>query len=432
VTGSPVSRRPLFLVVAAALIGAFGCSEDLATNATCPALCPEQELDVLTAELTPVVEDTTIAGFPLRGTEGRLLVARAGDTIDSRVVYRFDSLPRTYPVGGVQEAITTVTDPVLEVIVFRRGESLVPAGTTVEAFDVDVAGDDTSTTVLSAAFTPERLIGSGTLPPRAAPATTAIDTLRIALQPAKLLAKITTDTVLRVGLRLAAGAEARLRLSPTAAQLVFRPSADGSVSLLRQGPESRTPTDNRQLQIDLSSFTVIARGTPPPTDPVITVGGLPARRSHLRFAIPPEILDSSLVLRATLVLTQRPVRGYLASDTLGLQPLAVVTSEAVRDLPRRMLFASNAFSPFTGRPVLAATPLAVAPQDSGEYEIQIAELLGTWRTSNGIGFLPELVLAAAFEGATPLQAQFYSAEAPAALRPKLRLSYIRRINFSIP
>ena len=431
-TGSPVSRRPLFLVVAAALLGAVGCSEDLATNTTCPELCPEQDLDVLTAVLTPVVEDTTIAGFPLRGTEGRLLVARAGDTLDARVVYRFDSLPRTFTRGTATEAITEVVEPVLEVLVFRRDESLVPAGTTVQAFDVDVAGDDTSTAVLSAAFTPARLLGSGTLAPRAAGDTTSIDTLRVALDPAKLLAKIQGDTVLRVGLRLAAGAEARLRLSPTAAQISFRPSTDASIAVVRQGPESRTPADNRQLQIDLSSFTVIALGTPPPTDPVLAVGGLPARRSLLRFAIPPEILDSSLVLRATLVLTQRPVRGYLANDTLRMQPLAVVTSEAVRDLPRRMLFASNAFSPFSGRPVLSSTPLAVAPQDSGAFEIQIAELLGTWRTSNGIGFLPELVLAAAFEGATPLQVQFFSADAPAAVRPKLQLSYIRRINFSIP
>ena len=287
-TGSPVSRRPLFLVVAAALLAAVGCSEDLATNTTCPELCPEQDLDVLTAVLTPVVEDTTIAGFPLRGTEARLLVARAGDTLDARVVYRFDSLPRTFTRGTATEAITEVVEPVLEVLVFRRDESLVPAGTTVQAFDVDVAGDDTSTAVLSAAFTPARLLGSGTLAPRAAGDTTSIDTLRVALDPAKLLAKIQGDTVLRVGLRLAAGAEARLRLSPTAAQISFRPSTDASIAVVRQGPESRTPADNRQLQIDLSSFTVVTRGTPPPTDPVLTIGGLPARRSHLRFAIPRE------------------------------------------------------------------------------------------------------------------------------------------------
>jgi hypothetical protein len=110
----------------------------------------------------------------------------------------------------------------------------------------------------------------------------------------------------------------------------------------------------------------------------------------------------------------------------------VVTSEAVRDIPRRMLFATNTVSPFSGRPVLSANPFVVVPSDSGESEIPIAELVGTWRSSNALGFLPELVLASAFEGSSTLQAQFYSAEADPALRPKLRLSYIRRINFSIP
>jgi len=72
------------------------------------------------------------------------------------------------------------------------------------------------------------------------------------------------------------------------------------------------------------------------------------------------------------------------------------------------------------------------PSDSGEFELPIATLVGTWRSANAIGYLPELVLATSFEGASPLQAHFFSAEAPLALRPKLRISYIRRINFSIP
>ena len=431
-TGSPVSRRPLFLVVIAALLGTAACTEDLTTSATCPGLCPEQELNVEQVELQPVTEDTTIAGFPLRGTESRLLAARAGDTLDVRAIYRFDSLPRTYNSGATPTPITAVLDPVIEVLVPRGSESLVPAGLSVEAYDVDIAGDDTSTTGLAAAFTAERLIGSGALPVRTATDTTTVDTLRIALTPARLLSKIASDSGLRVGLRLASASEARVRFSPTGVRLAFRVSADTTIARVTQEPLSKTPTDNTQLQIDLSSFTVTVRGTPAPTDPVLVVGGLPARRSLLRFAVPSAIVDSSIILRATLVLTQRPVRGYLASDTLGLQPLAVVTSEAVRDIPRRMLFATNTVSPFSGRPVLSANPFVVVPSDSGEFEIPIAELVGTWRSSNVLGFLPELVLASAFEGSSTLQAQFYSAEADPALRPKLRLSYIRRINFSIP
>jgi hypothetical protein len=437
VTGSPVLRRPLFLVVTAALIGAVACTEDLSTTATCSAadaeLCPEQQLTVEQAELQPVVEDTTIAGFPLRGTESRLLAARAGDTLDVRAVYRFDSLPRSYVSGTTTTPVGQVLEPVMEVIVLRRTESLVPAGTSIEAYDVDIAGDDTSTAALAAAFTPARLLGSGPLAVRPATDTTTVDTLRIALSPDRLLSKITGDSGLRVGLRVAAAGEARVRLSPTAARIAFRAVADTNVARLSQTPLSKTPVGNSQLQIDLSSFTVTVKGTPAPADPVIVVGGLPARRALLRFVVPPAIVDSSIILRATLVLTQRPVRGYLAADTLGLQPLAVVTSDVVRDVPRRMLFATNAVSPFSGRAVLGADPLPVVPADSGEFEFPIAELVGTWRTSNAVGFLPELVLAAAFEGSSPLQAHFFSAEAPdASLRPKLRLSYIRRINFSIP
>ena len=432
-TGSPVSRRPLFLVVAAALLGTAACSEDLATTENCPALCPEQSLDVEQVELQPVTEDTTIAGFPLRGTENRLLAARAGDSLDARVVYRFDSLPRFYRNAALDSLpITQALEPVVEVLILRRTESLVPAGTTIEAYDVDVAGEDTSTALLAAAFTPARLLGTVAVPERPASDTTTVDTLRIPLPPATLVRKINTDSVLRVGLRVAAPSEARVRFSPTSARVAFRAVADTAVARLTATPLSKTPASNAQLRIDLSSFMILPRGTPAPVGPVLVVGGLPARRSLLRFAVPPAITDSSVILRATLVLTQRPVRGYLASDTLRLEPLAVVTSDVVRDVTRRMLFATNTTSPFTGSPVLPLNPLAVVPSDSGEFEVPMATLVGTWRASNAIGYLPELVLATSFEGASPLQAHFFSAEAPLALRPKLRISFIRRINFSIP
>jgi hypothetical protein len=217
-----------------------------------------------------------------------------------------------------------------------------------------------------------------------------------------------------------------------AARVAFRALPAADADTLQVAPLSRTPEGQAQLQIDLSSFTLVLAGTPPAPPGEIAVGGLPGRRTLLRFALPPNIVDSSTVLRATLVLTQSPVRGGLESDTLLLQPLAVTTSEPVTDLSRRMLLASNALSPFSGRRVLSTTPLRLEPADSGEVEIPIPELVGAWRTFNDFGFLPELVLASVNEGASPVQVRFFSIEAEPALRPKLRVSYIQRIDFLLP
>lgn len=438
-TGPSAARRPTLrlttLLAAALALAGVACSEELPTSDTCaadPLLCGEQSISVQQVELEPVAFDTTLAGFPLRGTEVRLLAARSGDSLDVRAIYRFDSLPSFYRSGTDSIPVTQVIDPVVEVIVYRRLDSYVPQPTTVEAFDVAVAGDDTSTTELAAAFVPARLIGTTTLAPRAAGDTTTVDTLRIPLQPSTILDKLAGDARLRVGLRVAPGQDARLSLSPTVARVTYRASPDTTIARLSRAPYSQTPGGQPQLQIDFSSFTIVVDGTTPEEPGVLTVGGLPGRRALLRFAVPAAIVDSAQILRATLVLTKQPVPGFLESDTLRLQPLAVTASEAVTDLRRRMLLAAIPISPFTGREVLSAVPVNVKPGTAGTVEIAIPELVGAWRTIGGIGFRPELVLTSALEGATPVQARFYGREAPAALRPKLRVSYIRSIDFDIP
>ena len=437
-TGPSAVRRPTLrlttvLVAALALVG-VACSEELPTTATCadPLLCGEQSITVEQVELEPVVFDTTLAGFPLRGTEGRLLAAQAGDSLDVRAIYRFDSLPSFYRSGTDSVPVTQVVDPVVEVVVYRRSDSYVPQQTTVEAYDVAAVADDTSTIELAAAFVPARLLGTATIATRATSDTTTLDTLRIPLQPGTILDKLAGDGRLRVGLRVAAGQDARLSLAPTLARVVFRATTDTAVAPLTRSPLSQTPGGQPQLQIDFSSFTIVVNGTTPDEPGVITVGGLPGRRALLRFAVPSAILDSAQILRATLVLTKQPVSGFLESDTLRLQPLAVTASAAVTDLRRRLLLAAIPVSPFTGREVLSGVPTNVKPGTAGTVEIAIPELVGAWRTTGDLGYRPELVLASALEGASPVQARFYGRSADAALRPKLRLSYIRSIDFDIP
>ena len=392
-TGPSVPRRPTLrlaaLLGAALALGVTACSEELPTTATCadPLLCGEQSITVTQVELAPVTFDTTLVGFPLRGTEPRLLAAQSGDTLDTRAIYRFDSLPSTYAPAGstTPQPVVEVIDPTLEVLVFRRGESYVPQATIVEAYDVAVAGNDTSTTDLAAAFVSARRLGTATLQPRAASDTTSIDTLRFALDPAVVLTKLGADARLRVGLRVASGQDARLMLSPTIARVSYRATSDTAVARLVRTPLSQTPEGQPQLRIDFSSFTIVVDGTAPAAGDVLAVGGLPGRRALLRFAIPASIVDSAQILRATLVLTKQPVAGYLASDTLLLQPLAVTASDAVTDIRRRVLLASNPLSPFTGRNVVPTAPITVRPAEAGTVELAIPELVTAWRTVGGVG-----------------------------------------------
>lgn len=432
-TGSTVYRRPLVLLVAIAALAAVACSEDLTTANSCPTLCPEQELDVQQVELEPVTFDTTVAGFPLLGTESSLLLVRAGDSLETRVIFRFDSLPVEFTSSSATTiAVDSAGSPFLQLLL-ARPISYTPQPVTVEAYDVEVAGDDTTAAILAPAFTPARRIGSLTIPVVSANGdTTQVDTLRIPLDEAAVSARVATvGAGLRVGLRITSAGSARLQLSPSAAQVAYVASTTDTTRLfVRQ--RSLTPAGEPRLQSDQSSFSIITAGTAPVPTNVLAIGGLPSNRTLLRFSVPQAIVDSAAILRASLVLTQRPVRGYLATDTLLLRPLAVVTSGAVTDLRRRIQLAANAVNPYTGRVVLPTTALAVMPGDSGSFEIQIPNLVGAWRSTSALGFLPELVLATEREGWTPVQVQFFSSEAAAGLRPKLRLSYVRRVNFDLP
>ncbi|MHB1223745.1 MAG: hypothetical protein ACYC2G_06805 [Gemmatimonadaceae bacterium] len=431
-TSAARGRRALLGALAplALLTALAGCDEKLETTATCPELCPEQQINVQQVELQPVVFDTTVVGFPLRGQEPRLLVA-GGDTIaDVRGIYRFDDVRKHYTKADGDTALITQTIAPTLRLLHSRAESRLPAGgATLEVYDVDAAGADTSVAGLAPLFVPERLLGTLTVMPPVAGDTASVDTLRISLDPGAVLARVSEGERIRVGVRAVADGAARFALGH-GAQLFFRAVPDTAVAEIALSIASDTPADNPLLRLDLASFPLIVRGTAPLPGPVLTVGGLPARRSMLRFQIPAAIIDSSTIVRATLVLTQYPVRGYPAGDSVVIRPLPVTTAPTVTDLSRLFSLAANPTS--GGNEVRLVPRLTLAPEDSGQQEFVLANLVTLWSSRSPSSLLPLLVLEVEQEGATSLQAAFFSAEAPAALRPTLRLSYVRRINFDLP
>jgi hypothetical protein len=73
-----------------------------------------------------------------------------------------------------------------------------------------------------------------------------------------------------------------------------------------------------------------------------------------------------------------------------------------------------------------------APRDSGLKSIELVNLLRFWKTVGATNTSRSVVLRALQEGATPSEASFYSTEGPAAVRPRLRLTYVPRRGFGIP
>ena len=100
---------PRLFATAALFVSILSCSENLDSSGVCPVLCPQIGGEVQNITLDAVVLDTTVPALSGLGTEPGLLLASRGDTLDTRVVIRFDSLPATFiPAGDTARPITSV------------------------------------------------------------------------------------------------------------------------------------------------------------------------------------------------------------------------------------------------------------------------------------------------------------------------------------
>ena len=416
-----LKHAPLVLATAAAVLLA-SCDEQLEGGAACPLLCPVPATSVRDTTFFAVEMDTSVSGFPALGAELQFFLASLGDTLQTRGIVRFDSLPLTFRHNNtaVDSNIVYVDTGAFVRLSIVRPDT-VGQPTTIEVYDVDLdGGEEADPTAVGSAFTPDRLLGSRTVP-----ADSLKDSLRVPIDPTKLLAKIqSTNDRLRIGLRVTSTTSTRLTIvstngAPTFAaagpQLIFRPSADTSVPLSVVQPRSVTPAQSF-IAADLADYLVVTQAPPDPPPGVIRIGGLPGRRAYFRFNIPSRILDSSNVVRATLMLTQRPIRlSPDPGDSVALTQFLVTAGPAVTDIKRALLFLSPP-------PKTDSTRFIAA--DSGVRSLEVINAVRAWRSTAADRTSRALALRSTTESLTGGQIDFFSIEAPVGVRPKLRLTYL--------
>ena len=153
------------------------CSEKLDAGRSCPLLCPQQAISLRDTTIDAVVTDTTIAGLPPIGNETYLMLASHGDTLDTRVIIRFDTLPQTYTKSDDRQHHRHRSTRAMLVVPIVKPDSLhrPKAPVTIEVYNVDTTATDTVGGRSSASlFRPDRLLGSKTFAPES-----LLDTLRI-------------------------------------------------------------------------------------------------------------------------------------------------------------------------------------------------------------------------------------------------------------
>ena len=419
-------KKVALLVTGIAVVFSIAaCSEKLEAGKSCPLLCPEQAITLRDTIIDAAVADTTIAGLPPIGAEGYLMLASHGDTVETRAIIRYDTLPQTYTKSGVDSTIANIDSaylitPIVQPDSLRRPKAPV----TIEAYDVDTTATDTVAAILAPLFRPDRLIGSKTFAPES-----LLDTLRIPVSTDSVLDRVKNGTKLRVGLRIVSTQGVDLRVGSSTlglgVTLHIRASKDTAAAPVNVAPRSTTPTDQSFLSGPLADYTIVLNGTTltPPT--LLGVGGVPSRRSFIRFNIPSHIVDSTTIVRASLLLTQSPNRRLDLHDSVYVYPLAVLAGPAITDV--------SSLLQFIGTPgQFNLDSLRLAPADSGVVSFEIVGLVRTWHGNAATVSPRSVALRSAVEGQLPGEIDFFSTKAPAAVRPRLRITYVPQISYGLP
>lgn len=426
------TKRAGLLGIVASTLAIAACSEQLEAGKSCPLLCPEQAIQLRDTLIDAVVADTTVLGIPTIGHEVFLMLSSHGDSVDSRAIIRFDTIQQDFTGASSTDSTITEVDsaelviPIAPPDTLRRPTSPI----TIEAYDVDTVTADTTvmtdtvSSVLGSLFRPDRFLGSKTFAPES-----ILDTLRVPISTDTVLDRVLNGKRLRVGLRLLTHAGYDVRVGSSEAGLPvtlrFKASKDTAATAVTVAPISRTPTDQPFLSSPLSDFSIVLKGTTASNPLLLSVGGTPSRRSFLRFNIPSHIVDSTTIVRASLLLTQSPNRQVDVKDSIRVFPLAVLSGPTITDIFSIMRFIGNAGE-------FGLDSLNLVPGDSGVKSFEIVGLTRLWKNQPETVAQRAIVLLSGTEGQRPAQIDFFSSRAPAALRPRLRITFVPAINYGLP
>ena len=401
------------------------CSEQVTGSLGCPQLCGDQSATLRDTTLTGTLTvDSTLTGYPLFGTARDFTLISQGDTADVRLVMRFDTLPNTFrhPNATVDSAVTRVDSSRIMFVVdttIGRPKTAI----TLEAFDVDTTAPDSLPLALLPLFRPDRLIGSVTYQP-----VEVRDTLYMPIDTAVVRSKAAAGLHLRVGLRLRGTSTVRLRVAGSFAspRLTFRVTPDTLVTKDTVVISSKTPT-GQDIATYYALYPVIVAGAlpaPPPT--ALAVGGISGARTYLRFDVPPILLDSVQVIRASLLLNQLPSRvAASSSDTTAMLINPILAGPALTDVFTILQFAG-------GSALVGLDSVRLVPKDAGIRSIELVNLFRVWRAVGSVNSIRAIVLRAKQEASSAAELDFVSSEGSVDLRPRLRITYVPRRGFGLP
>jgi hypothetical protein len=405
--------RGRYFVLLAALASA-GCQEKLTAPADCPALCPGGSSEVFDEVITPIAgADSSFRGYIQAASAAGLLASNGLDGFETRAIMRFSRRSDTVTVRDTARAYA-IDSVAFSLNLLARDTTL--AGLKILLYRVPASIDTTTTYAgVDPAFVPGNLIRTIDVPD-----TLKRGAIRAVFSGADLnsvLIPPADSGVLALGIRIDA---------PTTTGIRLGASGGGTGGVFVTYATLDVPdTGTAKLRTFSLAATFNSYVTPPqplPDTTLLVVGGEPSSRALLRFELPPHIRDSATIIRATLELTPvAPISG-LPTDPARLQARAVLAD----------LGGKSPVGATVGRSGLFPPPADTIEAGATTVNLEAVRLLETWLSPTTRPAALVLSFAPDLEAASFSRPVFYSTRAAEAVRPRLRISYLRAFPFENP
>jgi hypothetical protein len=404
-----VWRSVLAALAAAALLG---CREDIAAPGQCPSLCPSADVELVDTTLTGVVaSDTSVRGFVVPH-EAAILVASTLDSLKSLVLVRFTALDTVFRVSGDTVPVRIGSYDSVTIELTMRQRDTAAKDLRVLLVRLPVGTDTTATYATALPFFADSLIVDSLIVDSLVGDSVAAGTLHQQLPVARVLPGAGDSGKVALGIAIRAA-------SPTAVSFGAL-DLSGAPPRITYWVRGAAPNDTLAQPIARSPAFDTFVMTPVPGVPpagVLQVGNLPSARTLLRVDIPRRLLDSTSVVRGTLVLTlTRPATG---------RPGEVFDVEArpvIRDFGGKSITASDTVVTGLGQVTVGQT---------GPVEIEIGRILRFWRNPAADSLPRAILLSSRLERATLGEVTFAGRTAGVAA-PLLQLTFVRPYAFGVP
>lgn len=386
----------------------LACNENLTAPADCPTLCPGQATTFDTV-LTPLPGvDSSFAGYVARGAASSLLVSNGLPAGDARAVVRWAPRADTVVVGGSGVGYT-IDSVVISLVVVARDTSV--DGLVVSMHRLPATVDDPVTFAeVEAALTPANLL---TIQPVAD--SVPVDTVEAVFRGSDL-DRVVIPTGSGQGLAIGVSIQA-----PGATGVRI-----GSATAGAQAPRfltyvtAMTPDAARPppLVPTIAFNTFVLRDPTTAGPDLLTVGGAPASRALIRFALPPRIRDSATIIRATLeLIPATPILG-LPGDTAVMEVRGVLSDLGAKSPVERIASIPPGFT-------------IVFPPPPDTVRVEITRTVQLWQTPVGRPASLFAALVPIDEGMNFTTPVFGSTRS-AAGQPRLRITYSLPFPFENP